>query len=33
MDAIRYGFDALRKKDDSELEIPNDQKLFNQGFY
>lgn len=33
MDAIRYGFDALRKVDTSELEIPNDQKMFKGGFY
>ena len=33
MDAIRYGFDALRKVDTSELDIPNDQKLFKGGFY
>jgi phage terminase large subunit len=33
MDAVRYGFDALRKVDTSELDIPNDQKLFRGGFY
>ena len=32
-DAIRYGFDALRKVDTSELDIPDDQKMFKQGFY
>ena len=33
MDAVRYGFDALRKVDTSELDIPDDQKMFKQGFY
>lgn len=33
MDAIRYGFDTLRKVDTSEFDIPNDTKMFNQGFY
>ena len=33
MDAIRYGFDALRKVDTSELDIPDDSKMFKQGFY
>ena len=33
MDAIRYGFDALRKVDTSEIEIPDDQKMFRGGFY
>ena len=33
MDAVRYGFDALRKVDTSELDIPDDSKLFRQGFY
>jgi hypothetical protein len=33
MDAVRYGFDALRKVDTSEFDLPNDQKMFQGGFY
>uniref|UniRef100_A0A6M3KDE1 Putative terminase n=1 Tax=viral metagenome TaxID=1070528 RepID=A0A6M3KDE1_9ZZZZ len=33
MDAVRYGFDALRKTDTSELELPDDVKMFKQGYY
>jgi phage terminase large subunit len=33
MDAIRYGFEALRRTDDSELDLPDDQAMFKGGFY
>lgn len=33
MDAIRYGFDGMRNEEDDLSELPDDTKMFHDGFY
>lgn len=33
MDAIRYAFDGMRRDEQDEWDLPNDQALFRDGFY
>ena len=33
LDAVRYGFDTLRKNDDDELDLPDDSRMFKDGWY